>query len=237
MPAEKASIAQIRERFDADVERFSNLQTGQTSTVDAALALELIAAAAASVTPTATRLLDVGCGAGNYTLRLLQALPGMSVTLVDLSEPMLTRARDRVSAAGAADITTVQADINELPLRESTFDVIVASAVLHHLRDDAAWENVFAKLCGSLAPGGSLWIFDLVENSLPEVQAVMWERYGEYLTGLGGTDYREHVFDYIAAEDTPRPLLYQLDLLRRAGLEVEVLHVNACFAAFGGVKR
>lgn len=237
MPAEKASIAQIRERFDADVERFSNLETGQTATVDAALALELVATAAARVTPQAERLLDVGCGAGNFPLRLLRELPGLSVTLVDLSEPMLVRARDRISRAGAAAIDTVQADINELELPENEYDVILAAAVLHHLRDDAAWESVFTKLCASLAPGGSIWIFDLVESSLPEVHALMWERYGRYLTALKGAEYRDHVFDYIASEDTPRPLLYQLDLLRGNGLQVEVLHVNSCFAAFGGVKR
>ena len=237
MPAAKATIAEIRQRFDADVDRFSNLQTGQTSTVDAALALELVATAAARVTPHAARLLDVGCGAGNYTLRLLRELPDLSVTLIDLSEPMLTRARERVAEAGAAAITTFQADINELELPEAAFDVIVASAVLHHLRDDAAWESVFGKLSASLAPGGSIWIFDLVENSLPAVQELMWERYGAYLTDLKDRSYRDHVFDYIASEDSPRPLLYQLDLLRKNGLEVEVLHVNTCFAAFGGVKR
>ena len=237
MPAEKASIAQIRERFDADVERFSNLETGQTSTVDAALALDLVATAAARVTPHATRLLDVGCGAGNYTLRLLQELPGLNVTLVDLSEPMLERARQRVSQASATEVMTLQADINELDLPQAGYDVILASAVLHHLRDDAAWETVYAKLCSALAPGGSLWVFDLVESNLPEVQALMWSRYGEYLTAFKGAQYRDHVFDYIASEDTPRPLLYQLDLLRRDGLQAEVLHVNTCFAAFGGVKR
>lgn len=237
MLPKKASIAQIRERFDADVERFSNLETGQTSTVDAALALDLVATTAARVTPQATRLLDVGCGAGNYTLRLLQELPGLHVTLVDLSQPMLERARQRVSQAGATDVTTAQADINELDLPAAGCDVILAAAVLHHLRDDAAWEAVFAKLCAALAPGGSLWVFDLVQSNLPEVQALMWERYGEYLTAFKGPEYRDHVYDYIASEDTPRPLLYQLDLLRRNGLQVEVLHVNTCFAAFGGVKR
>lgn len=237
MPAEKATIAEIRQRFDTDVERFSNLETGQTSTVDAALALELVATAAARVTPHATRLLDVGCGAGNYTLRLLQELPGLNVTLIDLSEPMLARARERVTLAGAATIKTIQADINDLELPTAAFDVIVAAAVLHHLRDDSDWEAVFAKLSASLAPGGSIWIFDLVENSLPEVQSLMRERYGDYLAELSGADYRDHVFDYIAREDTPRPLLYQLDLLRQTGLEVEILHVNTCFAAFGGVKR
>src|SRR5690606_22020340 len=166
-----------------------------------------------------------------------QELPGLNVTLIDLSEPMLARARERVTLAGAATIKTIQADINDLELPTAAFDVIVAAAVLHHLRDDSDWEAVFAKLSASLAPGGSIWIFDLVENSLPEVQSLMRERYGDYLAELSGADYRDHVFDYIAREDTPRPLLYQLDLLRQTGLEVEILHVNTCFAAFGGVKR
>lgn len=57
---EKSSVEEIRERFDHDVERFSNLQSGQVSTVDAALSLELITEAAARLTPLATDLLDVG---------------------------------------------------------------------------------------------------------------------------------------------------------------------------------
>ncbi len=38
----KSSVEQIRERFDKDVERFSNLETGQSATVDAPLVLKLI---------------------------------------------------------------------------------------------------------------------------------------------------------------------------------------------------
>ena len=62
-------------------------------------------------------------------------------------------------------------------------------------------------------------------------------RYGEYLTGLKDDAYRDHVFAYVEKEDTPRPLLFQLDLLRQVGFaQVEVLHKNVCFAAFGDVK-
>jgi tRNA (cmo5U34)-methyltransferase len=65
----------------------------------------------------------------------------------------------------------------------------------------------------------------------------MWTRYGDYLTGLKDETYRNQVFAYIAQEDTPRPLLFQLDLLRQVGFrQVEVLHKNSCFAAFGGIK-
>jgi tRNA (cmo5U34)-methyltransferase len=65
----------------------------------------------------------------------------------------------------------------------------------------------------------------------------MWERYGDYLVQLKGEDYREQVFDYVEQEDSPRPLLFQLDLLREAGFkEIEILHKNSCFAAFGAIK-
>src|SRR5947199_4166446 len=85
----KSSVDEIRRRFDADVERFSNLDTGQSATVDAPLAMALVAQSAA--TPHARHVLDVGCGAGNYTLKLLEHLPGLDVTLIDLSRPMLDR--------------------------------------------------------------------------------------------------------------------------------------------------
>ena len=42
MHEKKSSIDEIRQRFDNDVERFSNIETGQTATVDAPLAMELI---------------------------------------------------------------------------------------------------------------------------------------------------------------------------------------------------
>jgi tRNA (cmo5U34)-methyltransferase len=233
----KSTVEEIRRRFDADVERFSNLETGQCAAVDSPLGLELIAAAAARLNPQAESLLNIGCGAGNYSLKLLERLPGLDITLVDLSRPMLDRAVERIRAASGRTPEAWQGDVRELPLGEARFDVVVAAAVLHHLRSDAEWRAVFDKICRALRPGGSLWIFDMVEHSLAPVQQLMWERYGGYLASLKGEDYRRHVFGYIEREDTPRPLLYQLDLLRACGFrQAEVLHKNACFAAFGAVK-
>src|SRR5262245_45303387 len=159
----KSTVAEILERVDRDVERFSNIETGQSATIDAPLALDLIAEAAALATPHARRLLDVGCGAGNYTVKLLQRLPGLEVTLLDLSRPMLERAEQRTRAAGSSGVRSIQGDIREVNLGEGTFDVIVAAAVLHHLRTDEEWRAVYEKLFHVLSEGGSLWVFDLVE--------------------------------------------------------------------------
>jgi tRNA (cmo5U34)-methyltransferase len=238
MSPHKSSPEEIRRRFDADVDRFSNLETGQSATIDAPLSLELIAQAARGVRPDSTALLDIGCGAGNYSLKLLQHLPLRSVTLIDLSRNMLDRAVERIHAAApSVVVTAIQADIRETPLPDAAFDVAVAAAALHHLRNDREWQHVFGAVYRALLPGGSFWISDIVTHQSPAVQDVMWRRYGEYLAALKGPEYRDLVFGYIEAEDTPRPLFWQLDLLARTGFrEVEVLHKNSCFAAFGAIK-
>lgn len=233
----KSTVDEIRERFDADVERFSNLETGQSATIDAPLAMLLVSEAAAVTTPRARQVLDVGCGAGNYTLKLLERLPNLDVTLIDLSRPMLDRAVQRVSRATTGHVTAVQGDIRKIELGEQTIDIVLASAVLHHLRTDSEWQSVFAAFYRALRPGGSLWIFDLVESSISAVQSLMHEKYGQYLKALKDENYRDHVFAYVEKEDTPKPLMFQLDMLRQVGFdEVDVLHKNVCFAAFGAVK-
>jgi tRNA (cmo5U34)-methyltransferase len=234
----KSTVEEIRQRFDADVERFSNLETGQSATVDAPLAMELVAEAAARTTPAARHVLDIGCGAGNYTLKLLQHLPGLDVTLIDLSRPMLDRAGERITPATSGKVAARQGDIREIELPEEQFDVVMAAAVLHHLRTEAEWRAVFAAVYRALRQGGSFWVFDLVDTSIPALEPLMKQRYGEYLTRFRDENYRDHVFAYVEKEDTPRPLPFQLDLLRQVGFSsVEVLHKNICFAAFGALKR
>jgi tRNA (cmo5U34)-methyltransferase len=236
-PMMKSTVQQIRERFDKDVERFSNLEVGQSAQIDSPLALDLVAHSAAATAPHASTLLDVGCGAGNFTLKLLQRLPNLEVTLIDLSRPMLDRAVERVRAATSGRITASQGDIRDLALGESRFDIIIAASVLHHLREDSEWKAVFTRFHAALRPGGWLWIHDFIEHSHPAVQGLMWERYGAYLTQLKDAAYRDHVFAYTEQEDTPRSLMFQLDLLRSVGFQqVEVLHKNNCFAAFGAMK-
>jgi len=233
----KSSLEEIKKRFDKDVERFSNLETGQAATIDAPLAMELIAQAAAKSTPEIRRVLDIGCGAGNNTLKLLQYASPFDCDLIDLSLLMLGKARERISSVNSGKIKTIQGDFREIDLPDPGYDVIMAAAVLHHLRDDQDWEKAFNKLYRLTAPGGSIWITDLVSHESEAVHTLMWERYGEYLCSIGGADYRKKVFDYIDKEDSPKPVTYQLDLLRKVGFRhIDLLHKNSCFAAFGAIK-
>ena len=234
----KSSIDQIRARFDQDVERFSNLDTGQLSTIDAPLTMELITRAAAACNPKARFILDIGCGAGNNTLKLLQLISPLDCDLVDLSRPMLDRAKKRIAAVNPGQIRIFQEDVRLVDLPANRYDIIFAGAVLHHLRGDDDWEQVFLKIFSLTAPGGSVWITDLVRHENFRIEEMMWNRYGAYLESVGGKEYQEQVFEYIDKEDTPRSVTYQMDLLKKVGFhDVDILHKNSCFAAFGAVKK
>jgi len=233
----KSTTTEIRERFDRDVERFSNLETGQLSTIDAKISLELTTESARRIIPDAKNLLDIGCGAGNYTLMMLSKIKNLNCTLVDLSRPMLDKAFERVSKETTGNVECIQGDIRESMLKENHFDIVLAGAVLHHLREDADWEKMFGKLFRILRPGGCLMISDLITQETTVLNHYIWEKYGDYLENLGGKEYRNKVLDYVEREDSPRSLNYQLDLMKKTGFtSVEILHKHTCFAAYAGIK-
>lgn len=233
----KATNKEIRERFDKDTERFSNLKTGQQTTIDAPLTMELCTEAAKYANPHAKELLDIGCGAGNYTLKMLSKIADLNCVLNDLSMPMLQKAKERILPNTKGTVTLIQEDMRNLDLPDDHFDIILAAATLHHLRDDDDWELMFNKIYKALKPGGSFWISDLISHHSVFINKMFEDKYSSYLEALGGPEYRQKVLDYVNYEDTPRSLNYQLALLSKVGFSsIDVLHKNSCFAAFGAIK-
>ena len=230
---EKSTVDQIRQRFDGDVERFSKLETGQQAAMDAPLILELVARSAARHVRPGGTLLDLGCGAGNFTLRVLSQVSPLDCVLVDLSRPMLERAEQRLRSAASGSVKTVQSDLRALTFQPGSYDLILAGQVLHHLREDAEWERMFGRFHEWLRPGGVLFVADFIAFDDPAIQELMTERYGEYLLNLGGAEFRDNVLACCEIEDSPRSTKYQLGLLSRVGFsEFDVLHKNALFTAF-----
>ena len=71
---------------------------------------------------------------------------------------------------------------------------------------------------------------DLLAFDDPGVQELMAGRYGDYLAGIGGEEYRHKVLDYVDAEDSPRSLRFQFELVRSLGFrDYDVLHRNSVF--------
>ena len=233
----KRSVAEIGRYFDGEVERFSDLARGQASIKDARLMMDLLAETASALVPGAGNILDIGCGAGNQTLNLLRCFPQADCTLLDISPAMLERARERVGGVAAGRVSFVEGDFRTASLPRESFDVIVAAAVLHHLRDDGDWRRAFFGIHALLRPGGVLLVSDLICHEDPRIQALFEDRYEAFLREALGDAEAERIMRSVAESDTPSSLEYQFALLREVGFrEVGLLHKNIVFGAYYAVK-
>jgi len=98
------------------------------------------------------RVLDVGCGCGHTTLELAARVgPRGSVTAIDISTPMLERARARAAEQGLAGVRFVNADAQSTRLAPAAFDLVFSRFGVMFFADPKA---AFANLRASLAPGG-----------------------------------------------------------------------------------
>jgi SAM-dependent methyltransferase len=107
--------------------------------------------AMAGVEPGA-RVLDVGCGTGNYTRWLAQAADGGLTVGLDASESMVAAAaaRDR-----DANIAYLRGDANALPFEDGSFDVACSVGAIHLLEEPL---QALGEMVRVLAPGGRLLV-------------------------------------------------------------------------------
>lgn len=233
----KSSPEAIRANFDQQVERFTNIETGQTTAIDSPLCMELVARSAALLNPYATNILDLGCGGGNYAVKVTSLLPNVDCTLIDLSANMLAKAEERVRENITGNVTVIQGDYREITLQENTYDIITAGTTLHHLREENEWELVFTNVFKALKKGGTFWINDIVIGETDEINRMMLDGWLSILRKQISDEEIEMYMGRYESEDTPRTLSYQLELLKQVGFsKTIVLHKHFNFAAFGGRK-
>ena len=98
-------------------------------------------------------VLDVGCGCGGTTLAAARLVaPGQALGL-DLSGPMLARARSDAEAAGLANVTFQQGDAQVESLEPAGFEVVISRFGVMFFADPVA---AFRNLVAALRPGGRL---------------------------------------------------------------------------------
>jgi tRNA (cmo5U34)-methyltransferase len=233
----KSSPEAIRRNFDQQVERFSNLETGQTTAIDSPLCMELIARSAALHNPDASRIMDLGCGGGNYAVKVTSFLHDVDCTLIDLSTNMLEKAEERVKVQISGKVMAIQGDYRDIPFEENIYDVITAGTTLHHLREDQEWKSVFSKIYKALKPGGTFWINDIILGETEKINQMMIDGWIGSMRKYHSQEEIEMYLERYETEDTPRTLSYQLELMKEIGFqETFVLHKHFNFAAFGARK-
>lgn len=104
--------------------------------------------------PAGGKVLDVGCGPGS----IYPYLPAVDYTGIDLNPRHVEHARALYGKRARFMVGDAARDLQD---EAGTFDLVVVSALLHHLDDDQA-RRMLGRLCELLKPGGRLVTFDNV---------------------------------------------------------------------------
>ncbi|HEY2598437.1 MAG TPA: class I SAM-dependent methyltransferase [Candidatus Dormibacteraeota bacterium] len=116
-------------------------------------------------------ILDVATGTAGVAIQLANRTGG-EVIGVDLTESMLARGRQRVSAAGLDHRIQLQvARAEDLPFPDASFDAVSFTYLLRYVRDPAATLRELARV---LRPGGTLASLDFFVPPAPAWRGAWW---------------------------------------------------------------
>jgi len=181
---------------------------------------------------------ELGAGTGRVSRMLLEALPQLQLTLVDLSPNMLAGAAERLAPYG--DRVRVQVhDIfgPRLEFSPESLDGVVSVFAICHARGSDVYAELYRRICAWLKPGGLFICYDHILGDSPALTALNalgWHRL--LLASQSAADAREGIVGTYQ-EDSPLSLRQHLALLGAAGFSVaDVLYKRDIFAIYLGVK-
>lgn len=165
--------------------------------------------------PISGRVLDLGCGPADITVRLALACPELLIDGVDGSPAMLHYGQRRVDAAGLSHrIQLCQAFLPDDPPPGTDYDIILSSSLLHHLHHP---EVLWRYLTRYARPGARVFVFDLKRpTSVEEARALVHTYAGEEPEVL-----RRDFYNSLCAAFTKAEVEAQLTQVGLRGLTVE----------------
>ena len=130
-------------------------------------------------------ILDLGSGAGNdcFVARAIVGETG-KVTGLDFTDAMFAKAIENNKKLGFTNVEFVMGDIEEMPLPDNSFDVVVSNCVLNLVPDK---NKAFAQIIRVLKPNGHFCVSDVVlKGNLPEKLRTDAEMYVGCVSGAVG---------------------------------------------------
>lgn len=118
---------------------------------------ERLSAVMTYVNPDVSAILDLGCGIGALTTRLAERFPSTLIVGIDKSKYLLSRLQRKKNTM------TILGDIPALPLKDYSFDLVVAVQVLHeifHFKGAKALIRTFQNVFHLLRKDGEFIILD-----------------------------------------------------------------------------
>lgn len=182
--------------------------------------------------------LDLGCGAGQYLLGLLDL--GIKSYGADISKDMLMISREKLLKANLNNHNLICADCYSVPLPSNKFDVIICIGVLEYLNKE---ENALSEMKRMLKPGGRLIVtlpnFYKLRNLINPYYYLI--RIWSYLFGKPvkkklSTNINEVKIDFGVSTVTRYNLIKAKKMFAYAGLNL-IDYRGYCFGPFSFWKK
>ena len=177
-----------------------------------ATGVELLAALA----PADGHVLDLGGGTGAFASAVLDGLPGVRVTVLDVDADMLDEGRRRLARFGDRVSFHEGSFLGPLP----PADAVVASLALHHVHDLQTKTTLYRAIHDTLSPGGVLLNLDASVTEDTRLNRLVFDRMAARMAdhGINAAEAHDHFVAW-AAEDRYFPLEAELGALREAGFD------------------
>ena len=193
--------------YDAQIRRFIPHYDEMITT-----GVEVLAALA----PADGHVLDLGGGTGALSAAVLDGLPGVRVTVLDIDPDMLAEARRRLARFEERVLFHEGSFLDPLP----GHDAVVASLALHHVHDLEGKTALYRAIRDALSPGGVLLNLDAAVSEGARLNGLVFDRMSARMRehGISDAEARGH-FAAWADEDRYFPLDAELGALRQAGFD------------------
>jgi SAM-dependent methyltransferase len=111
------------------------------------------------------RVIDLGCGAADVTIRFARAYPQATLLGIDGAEPMLQLGREAVARAGLDSRVVLRRLRLPSAALDGDHDAVISNSLLHHLAEPAVLWRAMAQ---AARPGAPVLIMDLLRPASPE---------------------------------------------------------------------
>jgi tRNA (cmo5U34)-methyltransferase len=225
-------MEQIKRAFDATASRYDAQRKWIIPEMDDYYSAAVWAAECNNPHPA---ILDIGAGTGLLSALMIQKFPEAHLTLVDLSESMLSMARERF--ADRKDVRYITGDYCSVDFA-GRYDLICSALSIHHL-EHADKRQLYKKISDALHPGGMFVNADQVLGETAAINRRYMAYWDEFLVPcpLSAEDkkqmlYRRDTFD------KNEKLSVQLAWMADCGFsEIDLVYKNRLFVVFMGRKE
>ncbi|MBV6627954.1 MAG: class I SAM-dependent methyltransferase [Rivularia sp. (in: Bacteria)] len=215
---------------------------------------DMLEAVARCIPPTSRRILELGCGTGELSQKILNHCADAQIIALDYSPRMIEFARKKMIEAGYQQWSGLEADFGEWADNPEKFDIgtefdaCVSSLAIHHLSNEMK-AKLFQRISNSLKKGGCFWNADPVLSESPILEEIYKTVGKEWAEKQGSTIEKvrsrlasnSDAVDYAASygyssQDQLATLDTQLQMLRKAEFKtVAVPWKYYKLAVFGGI--